>query len=46
MQIIQFVMNSNVIKSSILYTESLEYDILYSELAMLTVYALYVDGSN
>jgi len=39
-------MNSNVIKSSILYSESLEYDILYSELAMLTVYALYIDGSN
>ena len=41
-----FVMNTQANKSSLVYSESLEYDILYSELAMLTVYALYVDGSN
>ena len=40
------IMNTNVIKSSMLYTDTLMLSMPYTVYVMLTVYALYIDGSN
>ena len=40
------IMNTKANKSSTLYTDTLMLSMLYTVYVMLTVYALYIDGSN